>query len=127
MRCVALGLALLAVAAVGGCGLEEREDYLVGRRCNPDFETPCDDEQVCLPHKFDASPSDFRCRDASSLLSTAAVPNPPLAFCVLGTYDCPPELVCRPDRVRFRDGAPRREVCQDPDVPFLIPEEGEGQ
>ncbi|MBI4821067.1 MAG: hypothetical protein HY791_32705 [Deltaproteobacteria bacterium] len=111
----------LVLVLLLGCSVEERSDYLVGRRCDPKDAESCDPEQACLPHAYVDKPADFRCRDEPSFAPSSLVPDPPLAFCEDGAYECPGGLVCRPDRVRPRDGAVRRTVCQAPDSPFLPP------
>lgn len=114
---IAAGLAL----ALSACGLEERDDFLVGRPCDRSVETPCDEGQVCLPHEirdgvFDA----FRCRDGTSFEPSGGQPAP-LAYCdEEAGLVCPDGLVCNADRIRL-DAGVRRRVCKRPDDPFAPP------
>ncbi|MBI2374165.1 MAG: hypothetical protein HYV07_09210 [Deltaproteobacteria bacterium] len=119
-------VAIVLLAALAGCSVSERSDYLVGRRCDAKDPESCDPGQACLPHAWADVPTDFRCRDKASFSPTSLVPNPPLAYCEEGSIECPEGLVCEPDRVRPRDGAVRRTVCQEPGSPFLPPEPDAG-
>ena len=94
-------IALLALLAVG-CGLEERDDFLVGRECQPQAETPCDDRQACLPHLIERGVlKEFRCRDVASFEPIEGRPAP-LAFCAEAKdLLCPGDLVCNAD-LKFR-------------------------
>lgn len=115
---------LVAGLVLSACSLEERDDFLIGRSCDPDQSNACDPGQRCLPHLMEGDlPQDFRCRDAASFERVDGV-EPPLAYCdEEGTYVCPGSMVCRPDRIRSSpDGfAVRRLVCQSPDSPFGPP------
>lgn len=109
---VALAPIALAGLALTGCGLEERPDFLIGRACAA--ETPsCDPGQSCLPHQWTREgPADFRCRDEASFARLDSNREPPLAYCEEGSFECPGDLVCAPDRIRAFDGGFWREVCQ---------------
>ncbi len=106
---------LLAVH-LNGCGVDERSDFLVGRRCTPG-EGHCDPGQACLAHVWRGGLTftDYRCRDEASLLPIDA----PLAYCN-ENEPCPGSLICNADRVRI-DAAIRPLVCNDPDDFFSPP------
>lgn len=119
---VLVGGAALTLLA---CDIEERDDFLVGRVCDPDLSSACDPGQRCLPHMFeDDRLFDFRCRDVASFERVDGI-EPPLAYCDSeGSLVCPGSMVCRPDRIRSSpDGgfSVRRLVCQSPDSPFGPP------
>ncbi len=107
-----------------GCGLEEREDFLVGRQCPPPPSNSCDPGQSCLPHRWTSQPDDFRCRDRSSFLPIGDR-EAPLAYCDDQLYRCPGDLVCNADRVRV-DASVRLRVCRRPDDIFAPPLDGGG-
>lgn len=118
-------LLLVGLISLCGCGLEERDDFLIGRACDPEQSSACDPGQRCLPHQVaDGLFQDFRCRDVASFERVDGL-EPPLAYCdEAGTYVCPGSMVCRPDRIRSSpDGgfSVRRLVCQSPDSPFGPP------
>lgn len=113
MRAVVV-LVLLASA----CGLEEREDFLIGRQCSQSDPASCDEGQKCLAH--DPRPADYRCRDRASF-ELIDGQEPPLAYCATDD-ECPEDLVCNADRIRL-DGGLRPLVCKRPDDVFAPPEE----
>lgn len=119
MRFTVAGLCGLLLA--GGCGLEERGDFLVGRQCDPTAAEPCDPAQACLPHRFrEGALDEFRCRDLASFEERAGQPAP-LAYCDEGEgYVCPGDLVCNADRIRF-DAGYRPRVCKPSGDPFAPP------
>ena len=106
--CWAAVTAALLLSA--GCGLDERDDFMLGRPCSIDRED-CDAGQRCLPHRrvdgrFDA----FFCRSADTFSQPWSV-DLPLAYCDPGRgLDCPGDVVCAPDRIRL-DAGPRARVC----------------
>lgn len=113
MRCMSV---ILLGLLLTGCGLSERDDFLVGRSCDPGAEMDCDEGQVCLPHGWlSARPTEFRCRDAASF---SAPDEAPTAYCdeALG-FACPEGVECRPGRIR-EDSGPRRPECVSTDFPF---------
>ena len=105
-----------------GCELSEREDFLVGRSCEPDEVLSCDEGQVCLPHRLNGQmPLDFRCRDASSFLPTANGREPPIAYCIESEgILCPEGIECGASRIRVDLGI-RSSVCRPPDDTFGPP------
>ena len=107
---------LLLVAA---CGIQERNDFLIGRQCDPS-DNRCDPGQACLPHEPDLT--DYRCRDRESFEPINGQ-EPPLAYCN-AEIECPDDLVCNADRIRL-DGGRRPLVCKRPDDVFAPPLEGE--
>ncbi len=112
---------VVSASMLWGCGLKERDDYLIGRECDPTAAQPCDPEQVCLPHDYSVgAPDRFRCRDEASFTASAGQ-EPPLAYCdeALG-YLCPGDLVCNADRIRL-DAGYRLTVCQRADATFAPP------
>jgi hypothetical protein len=117
-----LSAALLVVFGLTGCGLDERGDFLVGRVCVPEGDSPCDVGQVCLPHVITAEQvgADFRCRDAASFVRGVDNAEPPLAYCdERFGWTCPQGLRCEADRVRdITEGMLRRTVCVTPNNPF---------
>lgn len=115
----AAGVWLLLLQA--GCGLSERDDFLVGRSCVPVEPTGCDEQQVCLPHSYAASgPMDFRCRDAASFALRDGR-EAPLAFCDQEEgLLCPEGIPCGAGRIRD-DAGLRRTVCKRPDDTFGPP------
>ena len=116
MKWVVVFFALL----LAGCGLSERDDFLIGRSCVSASELPCDEGQRCLPHSLNGgSFGEFRCRDFDSFQQVAGLAKPPLAYCN-AEHRCPEGLVCRPDRIRV-DGGPRPNVCKSPDDVFIPP------
>ena len=106
--------------AAAGCGVEERDDFLIGRRCIREIAEDCDPGQLCLPHVWRGrqSFSDFRCRDEASFMN----PDAPLAYCNEDN-PCPGELVCNVDRVRI-DASVRPRVCKSRDDLFAPPFDG---
>lgn len=112
---------LIVIALLcGACDLEERDDFLIGRECEPEVSESCDPGQRCLPHLYDGlRPDDFRCRDRASFDPLGDGKEPPLAYCN-ETYPCPGDLECRPDRVRM-DAGLRHTICQRPGAPFGPP------
>lgn len=105
-----------------GCGLAERDDFMVGRRCEPESAEACDDEQQCLPHAYTGGrPTDFRCRDVDSFQIAPNGQEPPLAFCAPEDgLICPGNLICNAGRIRMDSGA-RRRICKLPDSRFGPP------
>jgi hypothetical protein len=101
------------------CGIQERDDFLIGRQCDPSNNI-CDPEQFCLPHEDDPI-GDFRCRDRESFEPINGQ-EPPLAYCN-AEIPCPGDLVCNADRIRV-DGGRRPLVCKRPDDVFAPPLEG---
>jgi len=114
-------LALVALAALSGCGLSERADFLVGRQCDPTAATPCDEAQSCLPHRYaDGELDEFRCRDRASFEPRGGQ-EAPLAYCDEAEgYLCPGDLVCNADRIRL-DAGFRPRVCKPDGDPFAPP------
>jgi hypothetical protein len=119
-------LALLALAVISACELQERGDFLIGRMCDDD--KGCDPGQVCLPHEIVGGQfSNFLCRDSASF---AVMQNrePPLAYCGPDplnnkVYKCPGDLVCNADRVR-EDATTRPLVCTTKNSIFSPPYDG---
>jgi hypothetical protein len=99
-----------ALLLPAGCGLDERDDFLLGRPCTTD-RNDCDPGQRCLPHRrvearFDA----FFCRSAESFTQPWSA-ELPLAYCDPDRgLDCPGNVFCAPDRIRL-DAGPRARVC----------------
>ena len=117
MRGLVLILALLSAA---GCGLNERDDYLVGRPCTPGVADVCDEGQVCLPHEWSADgPGAYRCRSAASFQQVGNE-EAPLAYCDDTMFFCPAGLVCNADRIR-EDAGFRQRVCKLAGDPFAPP------
>lgn len=117
-------LLMIALLSTGGCELDERTDFLLGRECDRERLDTCDPGDACLPHVWLADgPRDFRCRSEASFAAGAGEGEPPLAYCSAERQlTCPGSTVCRADRVRpLPDGGIRREVCQDADSPFGPP------
>ena len=101
----------LLILLAGGCSIEERADFLIGRRCGGAAD--CDPGQSCLPHTYEEpnGATDYRCRDAASFDVFADRNEPPLAYCEPGKWECPEGVSCVPDRVRSDVGV-RRLVCR---------------
>lgn len=113
--------ALLLLVLLASCGLEERDDFLIGRTCVANTPMPCDEGQSCLPHAIvDGTFDKFRCRDFASFDRIAGLGAPPLAYCDELRHPCPEGLVCRPDRIRVGEGT-RQNVCKSPDDVFIPP------
>lgn len=115
--------AVLAVVVLAACGLEERDDFLIGRQCDLAADQPCDEGQVCLPHAYtEGRLTEPRCRDRASFEPIAGRPAP-LAYCDEAQgYVCPAGLVCNADRIRL-DAGYRAKVCKRPrpEDPFAPP------
>ena len=111
---------ILFVFLLASCGLEERDDFLIGRQCDRDGEE-CDEGQECLPHE-ESPLGDYRCRDRASFEQIDGR-EPPLAYCN-AMIECPADLVCNADRIRT-DTDRRPLVCTRPDDVFAPPLEGE--
>jgi len=113
LRRVALALALLQLT--GACGLQQREDFLLGRPCAPERDD-CGEGARCLPHEVDAEIPRYEayfCRDEASFDPNLGV-DLPRAFCDPERgIDCPGRSECVPDRFREDVGA-RPRVCRAP-------------
>jgi hypothetical protein len=112
---------LAALLSCSACALTERNDFLVGRPCEPNTPSSCDVGEKCLPHAIsNGSLTDFMCRDRASFdpISSSDSLNgrdPPLAYCDGMTYLCPDGLVCAADKVRdLNSGGFRPLVCRTP-------------
>lgn len=111
MRRAIRGIVAAAVI-VTGCGLSERDDFLLGRPC-AFGESECEAEDRCLPHsrRAEGTFDEYFCRSEASFDSAFAPEPLPLAYCDPDRgIECPGAVPCEPDRVRV-DVGPRPLVC----------------